>query len=68
MKGTKATELPTFAKESLRNDVSQRIARAAKATRPFQLVVEESLGKIQGLATSSHAAAADIVNNKAKIR
>jgi hypothetical protein len=46
MKGTKATELPMFAKESLRNDVSQRIANAAKATRPFQFVIEDSDGRV----------------------
>jgi hypothetical protein len=55
--GTKATELPTFANDNRRKEVSQRIAKAAKATRPFQFVEDASVGRTHGWMNKTQAAA-----------
>jgi hypothetical protein len=68
MNGTKATELLMLANEIRRKDVSQRIANAANATRPFQLVEEDAAGKTHALTASNATAAADTAATRAWIR
>jgi hypothetical protein len=57
MNGTNATELPTFANDRRRKEVSHRIAKAAKATRPFQFVEDESVGRTHAWTNKTQAAA-----------
>jgi hypothetical protein len=55
--GTNATELLMFANDILRNDVSQAIAKIAKAMKPFQNFESEVDGKDQGSANNPANAA-----------
>jgi len=58
MNGTNATELPTFANDIRKKDVSHKTARAANATTPFQLAVDDPEGNVQPFDTNSQAVAA----------
>jgi hypothetical protein len=66
--GTKATELFMLANEIRRKVVSHKMARAAKATRPFQLKTSEPAGKTHGLAATMNAAAMVTRTTRAWIR
>jgi hypothetical protein len=55
--GTNATELLMFANDILRNDVSQAIAKIAKAMNPFQNFESEADGMDQGSANNPANAA-----------
>jgi hypothetical protein len=57
-----------LAKEMRRNDVSHRIAKAANATRPFQLVEEDAVGKTHAFTASKETAAADTAATRTWIR
>lgn len=55
IRGTNATELWTFPKVKRGKDASQRIANAANANRPVQVVEEEAVGNDHTLPARSQA-------------